>query len=204
MSEPGRRRSTSVKVVITGPYGAGKTTFVRTLSEVDVLTTERRVAVDEDGGSSTLSATIAMDFGRLTIDESLQLYLFGAPSHQRFDFMWEVFAEGMLGFVVLVDDSRPDCVDEARDQLQHASQQARSPFVVAVNKVPAGLHDQAVRRARHTLRLDDSVRVVAGDARDRGWAKATLLELFEAARDHVDRRALSPTGAAADRGPADA
>jgi uncharacterized protein len=170
-----------VKVVITGPYGVGKTTLVRTLSEINVLTTERRVSVDDDAEGKT-STTVAMDFGRLTIDDTLQLYLFGTPGQKRFDFMWDILAEGMLGFVVMLDDSRPDSHAEAAELLEHFTEQTATPYVVAVNKVPPGLEDRAAQRARHHLRLPDHIRVTAGDARDRDWAKRTLLELFQAAR----------------------
>jgi signal recognition particle receptor subunit beta len=194
--EGARRRSTSVKVVITGPYGAGKTTLVRTLSEIDVLTTERRVSLPDEADPAKATTTVAMDFGRLTIDEGLQLYLFGTPGQKRFDFMWEILAEGMLGFVVMLDDSRPDSHEEAHELLQHFAQRsARTPYVVAVNKVGPGLADQAARRARHMLRLEDHVRVVAGDARDRDWAKETLLELFQAARETAARTAPARSGA---------
>lgn len=181
---PERRRSTSVKVVLTGPYGAGKTTMIRTLSEINVLTTERRVSIPEAVDDPKIETTVAMDFGRMTVDAGLQLYLFGTPGQKRFDFMWEILAEGMLGFVVLVDDSRPDSADEARELLEHFASTHDVPHVVAVNKVKPGLEDQAVRRARHQLRLDERTRVLAGDVRDREWAKSVLLELFQAAREH--------------------
>jgi uncharacterized protein len=196
--EEGRRRgTTSVKVVVTGPYGVGKTTIVRTLSEITVLTTERRVTVAEESDPDKASTTVAMDFGRMTVDEGLQLYLFGTPGQRRFDFMWDILADGMLGFVVMLDDARPDSHAEAAEIVQHFVERASTtPYVVAVNKVPPGLEDKAVSRARHSLRLPDGIRVLAGDARDRDWAKSVLLELFEAARESIGRTA-APTAAPA-------
>src|SRR5688500_15649414 len=110
------RRSRSVKVVVTGPFGAGKTSLISTISEIDVLSTEKDVS-DGAGGAAKSSTAVAMDFGRLTVDGDLALYLFGTPGQKRFDFMWEILAEGMLGFIVLVDAERPEAVAESRDIL---------------------------------------------------------------------------------------
>ncbi|HUG84279.1 MAG TPA: ATP/GTP-binding protein [Euzebya sp.] len=179
---------TSVKVVFTGPYGVGKTTMIRTLSEINVLTTERRVAMgDEQKGKG--STTVAMDFGRLTIDADLQLYLFGTPGQKRFDFMWEILSEGMLGFVVMLDHTRPDSVLEAIEILAYFTQRADVPHIIGINKVPPGEDERAIRVARHQLRVGEEVRVAVADARDRDSAKDLLIELFHAAREHDARRA---------------
>lgn len=182
MPEPARRRppSTSVKVVITGPYGVGKTTLIRTLSEINVLTTERRVT--DDPGARRSATTVAMDFGRITIDEDLQLYLFGTPGQKRFDSMWETLGEGMLGFIVMLDDDRAGSLLEGIEILDYFRARADVPFVVAVNKVAVGEEVRAVRRARHQLRMAADVPVVTVDARDREQAKDLLVELFHAAR----------------------
>src|SRR3954468_10319812 len=108
-----RRRSagTAVKIVVTGPFAAGKTTLIRTISEITVLSTEKGLTHATRPRKS--DTTVAMDFGRITIDRDLVLYLFGTPGQDRFDFMWEILGEGMLGYVVLVDAERPDSLDEA-------------------------------------------------------------------------------------------
>jgi small GTP-binding protein len=178
-----RSRDGSVKVVITGPYGVGKTTLIRTLSEIDVLTTERRVSSSEEEAPGKTSTTVAMDFGRLTIDESLQLYLFGTPGQKRFEFMWEILKEGMLGFIVMLDDSRPDSHEQALEILENFTDHGDVPYVVVVNKVLDGREEAATRRAAHFLRLPGHIRVITTDARDRASAKKVLLELFEAVRD---------------------
>ena len=96
----------TVKMVITGPFNAGKTAFISSVSEIEVVSTEREIT--DETSQIKPKTTVAMDFGRITIDEDLILYLFGTPGQKRFDFMWEILSEGMLGFVVLVDSIRPE------------------------------------------------------------------------------------------------
>ena len=101
-----RQGGQAVKIVVTGPFAAGKTTLIRTISEITVLSTER--GITDDTKARKAETTVAMDFGRITIDRDLVLYLFGTPGQERFDFMWEILGEGMLGYVLLVDASRPE------------------------------------------------------------------------------------------------
>src|SRR6478752_3847363 len=98
-----RRGGQAVKVVVTGPFAAGKTTLIRTISEITVLSTER--GITDETKSRKNETTVAMDFGRITIDRELVLYLFGTPGQERFDFMWEILGEGMLGYVVALNRS---------------------------------------------------------------------------------------------------
>src|SRR2546421_6651426 len=105
---------TSVKVVVTGPFAAGKTTFISSLSDIPLVSTEKPVT-DETRVTKELT-TVSMDFGKISFgrgDDALALYLFGTPGQERFDFMWEVLARGMLGFVVMVDVTRDDGIIEA-------------------------------------------------------------------------------------------
>lgn len=102
----------TVKMVITGPFSAGKTEFISSVSEIDVVTTERKISSDAERVKE--ETTVAMDFGRITVDDDLVLYLFGTPGQRRFDFMWEILSEGMLGFIVLVDSVRPETFREAK------------------------------------------------------------------------------------------
>lgn len=173
----------SVKIVVTGPFGAGKTSLISTISEIDVLSTEQGVS---DGAVGTKSSTtVAMDFGRLTIDADLALYLFGTPGQKRFDFMWEILAEGMLGFVVLVDAARPDAIPEAAEILRFFRETASVPYVVAVNKWE-GDPAAAVAKVRADLDLPADVRAVACSAIDRESVKGVLLELLYAVLDEVE------------------
>ncbi len=179
------QRARSVKVVVTGAFGAGKTSLIGTLSEIDVLSTEKGVT---DGTAAQKSrTTVAMDFGRLTIDDDLTLYLFGTPGQKRFDFMWEILAEGMLGFIVLIDAQREDALAEARDILRFFRDTADVPFVVAVNKID-GDAEASVARAREVLDVPAGVRVVACNALDRNSSKDVLLELLYAVLDEIEER----------------
>ncbi len=96
----------TVKMVVTGPFSAGKTAFIRSVSEIDVVSTERKISSEADARQRNHDQ-YAMDFGRITVDDDLVLYLFGTPGQRRFDFMWEILSEGMLGFIVMVDSTRP-------------------------------------------------------------------------------------------------
>lgn len=165
----------SVKVVITGPFNAGKTTFIRAVSEIAVLSTERQVSeVSNEGQGET---TVAMDFGRITISDDVVLYLFGTPGQERFSFMWETLSEGMLGFVVLLDASDEDSIRDAGNVLAFFTEMSDVPFVVAANHV--GTRDHAALDAlRGRLGLRAEIPMLGLDARDRGDVKHVLLALL--------------------------
>jgi signal recognition particle receptor subunit beta len=118
-----------------------------------------------------------MDFGRITVDDDLVLYLFGTPGQRRFDFMWEILSEGMLGFVVLVDSVRPETFREARHILEVFSSYANTPYVIAANKqdLPDAWSPEDVRIA---LKIDKDVKVLGCVARDKETVKNVLLELL--------------------------
>ncbi|MCE5202695.1 MAG: ATP/GTP-binding protein [Coriobacteriales bacterium] len=165
----------SVKVVVTGPFNAGKTTFIKSVSEITVLSTERQVSdASGEGGGET---TVAMDFGRITISDEVVLYLFGTPGQERFSFMWETLSEGMLGFVVLVDASSQDSLRDAASMIEFFTDMSDVPFVVAANKVPAD--DLAtLQRVRTEIGLAHDVPLLPCDARDKESVKAVLLGLL--------------------------
>jgi len=125
----------SVKVVITGPFNAGKTTFIKAVSEITVLSTERQIS--DTSGEGAGETTVAMDFGRITISDDVVLYLFGTPGQERFSFMWETLSEGMLGFVLLVDADDRESYEDARSMIAFFRNMSDVPFVVAANKVSA-------------------------------------------------------------------
>ena len=181
----GRRggNAQAVKIVVTGPFAAGKTTLIRTISEITVLSTEKDVT--DETKSRKAETTVAMDFGRITIDHDLVLYLFGTPGQDRFDFMWEILGEGMLGYVLLLDANRPESFDEAVGILAAFRKMAKVPFVVGLNRAD-GVDEDAESRVRAALELDPSVPVVACDATDRASVKNVLLALLYAVVDSLD------------------
>ena len=165
----------TVKMVVTGPFNAGKTQFIRTVSEIDVVSTERKISSEAEKVKET--TTVAMDFGRITVDEDLVLYLFGTPGQKRFDFMWEILSEGMLGFIVVVDSARPETFREARGILHTFRAYAPTPYVVAANKQDM---DDAwdIDDLRIALKLDESIKLLPTVASDKESVKSVLLELL--------------------------
>jgi signal recognition particle receptor subunit beta len=192
-----RGRGTSagdaVKVVVTGPFSAGKTTFIRTISEITVLSTERDIT--DETRSRKAETTVAMDFGRITIDRDLVLYLFGTPGQERFDFMWEILGEGMLGFVLLVDPGREDSLSEAAGILKAFRAMAHVPFVIAANRADVIDPDEA-DRLRLLVGASDEVPVLACDATDRASVRDVLLALLYAVLASVEAADADPALAA--------
>jgi small GTP-binding protein len=178
-----RRGGQAVKVVVTGPFAAGKTTLIRTISEITVLSTER--GITDTTRKRKAETTVALDFGRITIDRDLVLYLFGTPGQDRFDFMWEILGEGMLGYVLLVDANRQDSLDEAVGILAAFRKMAHVPFVVGLNRAD-GIDEDEERRVRDALDLEPDVPVVPCDATDRESVKSVLLALLYAVVDSLD------------------
>jgi small GTP-binding protein len=175
----------TVKMVITGPYASGKTEFIRSISEIDVVSTDTAVSKDTYEATIKSETTVAMDFGRITIDDDLVLYLFGTPGQRRFDFMWEILAEGMLGFVVMVDSTKPETFREAKAILETFRAYAPTPYVVAANK--QDLDDAwAADDLRIALRIDESVKLLPCVARDKEKVKAVLLELLYSILEEMD------------------
>lgn len=166
----------TVKMVVTGPFSAGKTEFIKTISEIDVVSTERRIT-DESQRVKEYT-TVSMDFGRITVDEDLVLYLFGTPGQKRFDFMWEILSEGMLGFIVLIDSVRPETFREARRILDvFSGYGTTTPYIVAANKqdLPDAWLPEDLRIA---LKIDRNVKVLPCVATDKESVKTVLLELL--------------------------
>ncbi|MBN1873425.1 MAG: ATP/GTP-binding protein [Anaerolineae bacterium] len=174
----------TLKIVVTGPFSSGKTEFIQSISEIEVVSTERNITRESERIKSR--TTVAMDFGRITIDEELILYLFGTPGQKRFDFMWEILSEGMLGFIVLVDSTRPETFREARRILDTFRSYSPVPYIVAANK--QDLEDAwPAEDLKIVLRVDESVKVVPCVAQDKETVKQVLLELLYSILELMDQ-----------------
>jgi signal recognition particle receptor subunit beta len=169
--------SNGLKIVIVGGFGVGKTTMVRSVSEIRPLSTEETmtragVGVDDASGvRDKTTTTVAFDFGRISLNDQMVLYLFGAPGQERFWFLWDRLFLGALGAVVLVDTRRLEDSWYAIDRLEHQG----TPFIVARNDFggPAYTLDQV----RAALDLSDHIPLIECDARRRDSSKAVLIAL---------------------------
>jgi len=166
----------ALKIVITGAYSAGKSNFIRTISDIEVVATEYQVS-DPEERLQKHETTVALDFGTIAISEEVTLYLFGTPGQERFDFMWEVLSLGCIGYIVVVDSCRPAHFLEAQRLIARFAEITDAPFVVAANKQddPAAL---PVAYMRKRLQLPYEVPVLPCVATDKESVKQVLLALL--------------------------
>jgi signal recognition particle receptor subunit beta len=152
-----------------------------------VLSTER--GITDSTRKRKAETTVAMDFGRITIDRDLVLYLFGTPGQDRFDFMWEILGEGMIGYLLLLDADQPDSIEQAVGIHEAFRRMARVPYVVAINRAAADDND-LVDRVRTQLEIPNDVAIMACDATDKESVKNVLLALLYAVLDEVEAEAV--------------
>lgn len=167
-----------LKIVITGPFAAGKTTLITTISEVSIVGTERDVT-DETRSIKTRT-TVAMDFGRLSFGDDVSLFLFGTPGQKRFEVMWEILSEGMIGFICLVNAADDRSVEESSHILDQFRQYADVPYVIGVSHLDEQSEDHEVvfNKVRQALEVPETVQIIPVDPRNREDVKTLMLHIL--------------------------
>jgi signal recognition particle receptor subunit beta len=169
----------SVKVMIAGGFGTGKTTLVRSVSDIKPLTTEEtltQASAGDDhliGVAEKTETTVSLDFGKISLNDSLMLYLFGTPGQERFWFLWNGLFKGALGAVVLVDTRRLASSFRAIEEMERQN----VPFVVALNVFPDS-REYPLEEIRDALDIPPHIPIVACDARDRASSRDVLVALI--------------------------
>ncbi len=177
----------SLKVVVTGPFAAGKTTFIKTISEISVISTEKPVTDKKDKEKKS-ETTVAMDFGRITISDDISLYLFGTPGQKRFSFMWETLSKGMLGFIILVELKDSSSWAKSKEMLDYFREVSDVPYVVAVNTMGGKPDLSKLREVKEKLGIGDDIPFISCNASDKESVKEVLLTLMEKVLEFLDKR----------------
>ena len=165
-----------IKIVVAGSYGAGKTRFINTASEIETVSTEVDLENPTDGKKTT---TVAMDYGRITLEDNTQINLFGTPGQDYLDFMWDILAKGMQGFIFVVDSSNHSALEDARDIL--SSFDTSLPHVIAANKqdYPETISTDEIRSH---LNLSETIPVVPCAAIE----KESVMDVLKALTNSID------------------
>ena len=165
-----------LKIVVTGPFSAGKTTLIKTISEIAIVGTEREVT--DETSSIKENTTVAMDFGRITFPNGACLFLFGTPGQRRFEVMWEVLSDGMIGFIVLVNAADDRSLNEAWHIFETFKKYADVPYVVGITHLDEAdaEHSDVEAAVRERLELTPDDKTIFCDVRQREDVKTLIIE----------------------------
>ncbi|MBN1965410.1 MAG: ATP/GTP-binding protein [Anaerolineae bacterium] len=172
--------STTYKIVVTGPFNSGKTAFIGTISDIDVVTTERRITTEDRGIKA--ETTVAMDYGRVELDDRV-LHLHGTPGQARFDFMWEILATEMNGFIVLADSTDPPSFPEVGELIELFSGFHDVPYLIAANKTDME-GAASLGRVRRGTNAGDDITVMPCVATNKSSVRQVLLQIIELIEQH--------------------
>lgn len=161
------------KIIVTGPFNAGKTQFIKTISDIELVTTERKITTEDRGIKA--ETTVAMDYGRVVLGDSI-LHLNGTPGQGRFDFMWEILANEMQGFIVLVDSTDPPTFPEAAELARQFQSFRNVPYLIGANK--SDLDNIAgLTQVRRGINASDNITVMPCVATQKSSVRQVLLQM---------------------------
>jgi small GTP-binding protein len=165
------------KILVAGSFGSGKTTFVKTVSEIDPLLTEKKITHPDELSENKKTTTVAMDMGKIKIGDEIEIHLFSAPGQERFNFMIDILKRGIIGAVIMVDAASPKSIKEAAELAKYIRSQYEIPILFAVTKLDLP-HAKSLDEIKAHLEDDDFVKVMPLDPRDKEQGKKVLLELL--------------------------
>lgn len=181
------KRRTPVKIVITGPFSAGKTTLIKTVSEVAIVGTERDVT--DETKSVKERTTVAMDFGRINFEDDASLFLFGTPGQRRFEVMWEILSDGMIGFILLIHAADERSLMEGWHILQTFRSYADVPYVIGVTHmdIAEAPEEEVLAKVREVLELPEEISVSSCDPRQKEDVKRLMLHILHEVQARLER-----------------
>ena len=165
------------KILVTGSFGSGKTTFVRTLSEIDPLLTEKKISEPSEVKGDKTTTTVAMDMGKLLIGDDIEIHLFATPGQERFDFMLDILKKGIIGGIVLVDATNPKSAEVAERFAERIKTSYDIPLLFCVTKtdMPGA---KSLEQIKAYLGNFEDIPIEVLDPRDRERGKEILVKLL--------------------------